>query len=228
MAIREAAVTSSSPAGTSRRRRRSPAEARQEILDAAGALLEEVRADEATVAAIMAKTTLSRKSFYVYFNDRAEMLASLVEPLRIDAQKTLAQWREAEDTVGAGRAALYSAALVYQHHGALLRALSEASQQDPEAARVWRAINDPVIEVAAQKIEEATAAGESKGLDAQATAMALVTMNVHFLLERLAGQPQADLESTVQTLTTIWERTIYQRDMPANPRPPGRNDARRG
>ena len=192
-----------------RRRRRTPVEAREEILEAARGLLGEVPAHEATVVAIMARTTLSRKSFYVYFRDRAELLTTLVSPLRADAVETLNAWREGSDAVSSGRIALGGAARSYHEHGPLLRALADAADRDPEAGAVWRSLIDPVVEVAQSKIEEATAAGESSGLDAQSTARALVAMNVAYFFEELAGKPEADVEAVLETLMTIWQRTIY-------------------
>ena len=194
-----------------KRRRRSPAEARGEIIDAATELLLEVPAHEVTVLAIMARTTLSRKSFYVYFRDRADLLASLVAPLRTEADATLRRWSEATSSIDAGRAALRSAAVLYREHGFILRALAEASQRDPEATRVWREVIEPVVAVATESIANATAAGESHGLDATATARALVTMNVHYMLDELVGKPDADLDRVVDTIVTIWERTIFLR-----------------
>jgi AcrR family transcriptional regulator len=160
----------------------------------------------------MARTTLSRKSFYVYFRDRAELLTALVSPLRADADVTLRAWRESADTVKAGRVALASAANVYQRHGQLLRALADAAGRDAEAGAVWRSLIDPVIDVAAAKIVAATAAGESSGLDPYATARALVSMNVAYFFDQLAGKPEANVQAVVDTLTTIWQRTIYNRD----------------
>jgi AcrR family transcriptional regulator len=60
----------SSSASSARRRRRAPEDARQEILGAARRLIAERPLHEVTVLAIMARTTLSRKSFYVYFRDK--------------------------------------------------------------------------------------------------------------------------------------------------------------
>jgi AcrR family transcriptional regulator len=173
--------------------------------------LEERPAHEVTVIAIMARTTLSRKSFYVYFRDRADLLASLVAPLRVEADAALQRWREATDSVPAGRAALRSAALLYLRHGVILRALAEASQRDADATRVWRQVIEPVVAVAAQTIADATAAGESYGLDPEPTARALVSMNVHYFFEQLVGNPSADIDATTATITAIWERTIYLR-----------------
>jgi AcrR family transcriptional regulator len=188
-----------------------PEDARREILDAAAALLKERPAPEVTVQAIMARTTLSRKSFYVYFRDRADLLASLLMPLRADADAGLARWRSASDSVDAGREALRSAAVLYRDHGALLRALAHASSHDPEIARVWQGAIDQVITVAREQIEAANRAGPHPPLAIESTARALVTMNVHYLLEQVAGDPNADVDRAVATLATIWERTIYLR-----------------
>src|SRR5207244_10350837 len=67
---------------TPTRRRRRPEEAEREILDAARQLLTERPWSEVTVGAVMGRTTLSRKSFYVYFRDRHELITKLVAPLR--------------------------------------------------------------------------------------------------------------------------------------------------
>lgn len=200
-----------SDSGKPPRRRRTPEAARQEIIGAARDLLAEVPVHEVTVAALMARTTLSRKSFYVYFRDRAELFAELVQPLRADADATLRQWRESDDTIGAGRAALASAAAVYHRHGTLLRALFDASGSDREAAQAWASFIDPVIEVAAEKIKRATSEGTSSGLTPLPTARALVGMNVAYFFSELVAKPNADVPAVVDTLATIWERTFYSR-----------------
>jgi AcrR family transcriptional regulator len=194
-----------------KRRRRRPEEARREILDAAEALLAERSAVEITVQAIMARTTLSRKSFYVYFRDRGDLFTNLLTPLRADADAALARWRIAFDNVEAGREALRSAAILYQEHGPLLRALAHAATQDPELARVWHGAIDQIVGVAEEQIEAVNRAGRHPPLEVERTARALVTMNVHYLLDQLAGNPEADADAVVTTLATIWERTIYLR-----------------
>jgi AcrR family transcriptional regulator len=194
-----------------KRRRRSPEQARREILDAAAELLTELPSHEVTVSAIMNRTTLSRKSFYVYFRDRAELIASLIAPLREQTDVAVEQWRNATDMIRAGREALRNAAVLYHRHGAVLRALAVASERDADAAEIWHAVIEPVIAVAAEKIAEATAAVNSAGLDPQATARALVCMNVHYFLERLVGAPVTEIDSAAATLAAIWERTIFLR-----------------
>jgi AcrR family transcriptional regulator len=200
------AATESPP----RRRRRKPEEAEREILEAAEALLREHPSHEVTVMAVMARTTLSRKSFYGYFRDRHELIARLVAPLRqeIDARaaELLAEPRDPREWM---RALFEEVARVYMEHGELLRALRESSGHDADAERAWREFTDPPIASLAERIRTETAAGRSAGLDPDATARALVTMNLGCFFEQLIGNPQADVDRLLDTLVEVWVRTIY-------------------
>ena len=193
-----------------RRRRRRPEEAEREILEAAEALLRERPSHEVTVSAVMERTTLSRKSFYVYFRDRHELIARLVAPLRagIDARTAdvVARYQEPRDIA---RALFAEVARTYTKHGELLRALRESSGHDEDAERVWREFTDPPIAQFAAFIRAETDAGRSTGLDPDATARALVTMNLACFFEQLIGRPDADTEKLLDTLVEVWTRTIY-------------------
>lgn len=193
-----------------RRRRRRPEEAEQEILDAAEALLRERPSNEVTVMAVMERTTLSRKSFYVYFRDRHELIARLVAPLREEIDARAAEVRATRDTPRDQMRALFSmVARVYMQHGELLRALRESSGLDEDAERAWREFTDPPIARMAALIREETEAGRSEGLDADATARALITMNLGCFFEQLIGKPRANPEPLVETLVEVWTRAIY-------------------
>src|SRR5919199_3905516 len=119
-----------------KRRRRSRTEAEREILEAAASLLREHPLHEVSVSAIMERTTLSRKSFYVYFRDRYELLTRLFAPLRreLDRANTLFLGRPVGDLIT--DAALRAVVGFFAGpNGALVRALHEASAYDEEAAR---------------------------------------------------------------------------------------------
>lgn len=186
------------------RRRRTPQDARQEILDAARQLIAERPLNEVTVGAIMERTTLSRKSFYVYFRDRSELVIALVRPLRAQADAALANWAGAADAVRAGRAALRAAADLYRQHGTIMRALFWASADDPDLAAARHDLTEPVIDTAARVIGPIAADPDPQRL--HATVRALVTMNVHSMLALPADATNADLDQLVDTLATIWER----------------------
>jgi AcrR family transcriptional regulator len=194
----------SSSAGPARRRRRAPEDARQEILDAARRLIAERPLHEVTVMAIMERTTLSRKSFYVYFRDRSELIVALVRPLRAGADAALAHWTGAADPVAAGRAALRAAAGMYREHGTILRALFWASADDPELAAARHDLTEPVVDTAVRAISPIAADPDPQRL--RATVRPLVTMNVHSLLALPSDATDTELDELVDTLASIWER----------------------
>jgi AcrR family transcriptional regulator len=154
--------------------------------------------------AIMERTTLSRKSFYVYFRDRSELIIALVRPLRAGADAALADWVGAADPVAAGRAALRAAAGMYREHGTILRALFWASADDPELAAARHELTEPVIDTAVRAISPIAADPDPERL--RATIRPLVTMNVHSLLALPSDATDAELDEFVDTLASIWER----------------------
>src|SRR5688572_32781664 len=144
-----------------KRRRRPREEAESEILEAAAALLRDHPLHEVSVSAIMEHTTLSRKSFYVYFRDRYELLTRLFMPLRreLDQANALFLGGPTGDLVADGRAALEAVARFHAgRDGALVRALHEATAYDDEAARVWREFNEPVIAAFTELVQREVAA----------------------------------------------------------------------
>ena len=160
--------------------------------------------------AVMEGTTLSRKSFYVYFRDRHELIARLVAPLRQEIDARAAEARAEHDAPRDQlRAVFLVVARVYMQHGELLRALRESSGQDEDAERVWREFTDPPIAAMATLIRGETGAGRSEGLDPDATARALITMNLGCFFEQLIGRPRARPGPLVELLVEIWMRTIY-------------------
>ena len=160
--------------------------------------------------AVMDRTTLSRKSFYVYFRDRHEMIARLVAPLRAELDARIAEaLAHHESPRDQGRASFLVIARFYMEHGELLRALRESSGHDEDAERVWREFTEPKIAEAAAYIRAETKAGRAHGLDADRVARALITMNLGCFFEQLIGKPSAEPEPLVETLVEVWQRTIY-------------------
>ncbi len=193
-----------------RRRRRRPEEAEREILEAAAELLRERPSHEVTVVAVMERTTLSRKSFYVYFRDRHELITRLVAPLRAEIDARAAEARASSDSPrDQMRAIFLEVARVYMRDGELLRALRESSERDSDARRVWREFTDPPTGRMADFIRAEIEAGRSQGLDADAIAGALITMNLGCFFDQLIGRKGARPEPLVELLVEVWMRVIY-------------------
>ena len=75
-----------------RRRRRTPAEAEREILEAAESFLRERPLRELTIDEVMAGTGLSRPAFYVYFKDRHALVLRLVQEIGRELQEMADRW----------------------------------------------------------------------------------------------------------------------------------------
>lgn len=155
------------------------------------------------VDAIMRRTTLSRKSFYVYFPDRFALLAGLFEPLGERFGEAHATFLEGTDLLEDGRAAMEAVARLFMEGGWLLRALADARDYDADARRLWDEIHEPLYEVFAEKI-----AAVAPDLDADLTARALLTMDIRLFLDR----PGEDLVALTDGLLRIWARTLLLRD----------------
>lgn len=187
-----------------KRRRRTPDEARAEILDAARELLAERGAAALNVAEVMKRTTLTRKAFYVHFDDRTALLLALLQPLRAQADAALEQWAPGDGFVTDGRAALEAAARTYREHGAALRAVFWSSGEDPDVVAVRAQLVEPIL--AAARIAVGQAGTPLR--EPEATAVALATMNVHVLLDHAPGATDAELARLTAALYDVWERTL--------------------
>jgi AcrR family transcriptional regulator len=199
-------------ASSNPRRRRRPEDAEREILDAAAEFLSRRPLSELTIGALMERTTLSRKSFYVYFRDRYELLARLVEPLGARRDEIVDALMQEEDRAQAGRGALVALAELYHRHGLVLRALAQASSEDEDARQAWRSFIEPVIAGHARFIEEEIERGLVHGpIDPEPTARALIGMNLQVFFDRLVDDPAGDPEEVADLLLVIWARALYGR-----------------
>jgi AcrR family transcriptional regulator len=196
-----------------KRRRRSPESAEREILDAAEALLRERPFRDLTIDDVMARTTLSRPSFYVYFRGRHELVVRLVEGIGGELYSSAASWLEGDGDPREGvREALEAVTAVYVRHGLALGAIADAADQDAEVEPIYRGLVQRFIDANAKRIAEESARGNIAGLDSQETARALVLMSERYFTETLGRLPQEPVEQVVETLTTIWLRVLYGAD----------------
>ena len=193
-----------------RRRRRSPEVAEQEIMDAAEALLRERPFRDLTVDEVMRRTDLSRPSFYVYFRDRHHLVLKVVERLQAQSAAMADIWYQAQ---GRGqdviREATAGVVAVFERHGAVLEALADAAADDPEVEAVHRRVLNFFIEATARHIEAEIEAGHMMPCNAWETARALSIMNDRYMVTVLGRNPTVAPEVVVDTIVTIWTRTLY-------------------
>jgi AcrR family transcriptional regulator len=203
-------AASQAPPRTTKRRRRTPESAEREILDAAEAFLRERPFRDLTVDEVMARTTLSRPSFYVYFRGRQELVVRLVEGIGGELYASARPWLEGDADPREGvRAALEAVADVYVRHGLALGAIAEAAEHDADVETIYRGLVQRFIDANARRIAEESERGNVTGLDSRETARALVLMSERYFTESLGRPPQEPVERIVDTLSTIWLRVLY-------------------
>ena len=192
-----------------KRRRRTPESAEREILDAAESFLRERPFRDLTVDEVMARTTLSRPSFYVYFRDRHHLMLKVVEHIGVELRTMSQRWYTGSGEGPAqAREAMEGFVEVYAQHGAVLRALAAAATDDPEVERVYIGLVHEFVDVTARHIEKEIAAGQVIPLDAKETARALCWMMERYLNSAM-GHERIKRDVVVDTLTTIWTRVLY-------------------
>jgi AcrR family transcriptional regulator len=194
-----------------RRRRRTPAEAEKEILDAAERFLRERPLRELTIDEIMADTGLSRPAFYVYFRDRHNLVLGLIQEIGGELFEMADRWLK---STGDGRkdlrAALEGVVAVYARHGPVLRGISDAAVDDPTVEAAYRGLIERFIDATANHIRAEARAGHiSRFKNARRTSAALVWMNERYLSTCLGGNPQVRPREVVETLHDVWLRTLY-------------------
>jgi TetR/AcrR family transcriptional regulator, ethionamide resistance regulator len=163
-----------------------------------------------TVDEVMARTTLSRPSFYVYFRDRHHLAVRLVEGIGAElfdmSERWLAGTGDPREEV---RSAFEGIGAVYEEHGFVLSAIADAAGHDSEVEATYRGLILRFVEASTARIEHDIAAGRTAGVDARETARALVWMSERYLNEALGRMPRTPVESVLEALSTVWVRTLY-------------------
>ena len=196
-----------------RRIRRRPHDARREILDAAEVLLAERPFLELSVDDLMARTSMTRSSFYHYFRSLDEVAIALMRRVQGEMMQATAPWLrvdyDGDPAVGLEQG-IRASAEVFARHGLVLSAIHEASFRYEAVEREWR---DGVLEDWIGAITAQVRAQRDRGLtrvaDAEEIARALLLMNTAVLVERLGKQPPDQPEAVGDTLAEIWIGALF-------------------
>jgi AcrR family transcriptional regulator len=193
-----------------RRRRRRAEDAELEILDAAENFLRTRPFHAMTVDDLMARTGLSRPSFYEYFHDRHALARKLVERMLALMFPMCDRWFSGTGAPEADlRSGFEGLVAVYREHGALMRALRDAAAQDRRVKNAYEIFINRMIEGTAVRIRSEIAAGRTAPLNPEETARALNLMGERYLADKLERDPTVASRTLVDTLVTIWMRVLY-------------------
>jgi TetR/AcrR family transcriptional regulator, ethionamide resistance regulator len=192
------------------RRRRKAEDAELEILDAAENFLRTRPFHAMTVDDLMARTGLSRPSFYEYFRDRYALARKLVERMLALMFPMSDRWFSGTGAPEADlRSGFEGLVAVYREHGPLMRALRDAAAQDRRVQSAYEIFIERMIEGTAARIGREIAEDRTAPLNPEETARALVLMGERYLADKLEREPAVASSTLVDTLLTVWMRVLY-------------------
>ncbi len=198
-------------------RRRKPSKGdltSQAILDAAEKLLADRDLTEITIDELTTGAGISRSAFYFHFESREAVLYLLAEKVLADLYAVAGAWTE--NRSGSAEEALTKAiagsVALWREHGPVLRAAVRARETSPTMTQFWSEMDRKFIRSVAARIDAERAAGAALPgpPTAKSLAISLVAMNdqIFYHHSRTRRSAATDRE-VVQTLTTVWLRSIY-------------------
>ena len=198
---------------SSRRVRRSPDEARAEILEAAEAALQDVELHALTVETLMERTGMTRSAFYHYFKGLDEVVMALFDRIEAEVSGAVDAWLSggaAEDRSAATVTHLTRMYEVWRAHANLMRAMEQAAGRSRIAYEQWRGrVVDGYIARTAAFIRREVDAGRSKAPDPDLLAGALILMNLSVATDQVRRTRPPSAERLGATVGRIWNAAIY-------------------
>ncbi|MEM1138772.1 MAG: TetR/AcrR family transcriptional regulator [Pseudomonadota bacterium] len=202
-----------------RRIRRTPEQARAEILGAAERLLNTHALTELRVEDLMSEAGMTRSAFYHYFADLNSVARGLLDRIEADIMEWVEAWvsmptGEAPAASGesAMRTVMEMGVQIFHQHRVLLTAIYGAVHADTALRSHWKAtIFEPFLGPVTDLVTRQKQAGLVDVVDPRATVEALLMMNERVLIERVPQVPEARRPLVADTIFQIWHRALYGR-----------------
>jgi AcrR family transcriptional regulator len=192
------------------KRRQAREETRRQILDITQEFLRERSFRDLSIEEIMSRTGHTRTVFYRHFEDIPALMLTLIAEVGAELVEMGAQWAGADSTSpDEARARLAGFIDFHVRNGALVRAVSEATHHDEAVAEAYAQMVEGFIALTAQTMQTRIDRGEMEPLDAPEIARALFRMLSGYLEDSLGRQPTTDPERVLETVWTIWTRTLF-------------------
>lgn len=182
---------------------------RQHLLAAGRAVFARVGYLGAEAGQIARKAGKSSGVFYIYFQNKDDLLANLVEEFRAELHQTLPGPLNAPEEIFSVLSAIWT---IYKKHASTFLALTEAASIDPSFAKISRTLRTYARNDFTHMIRERQRLGFCQGVDASYSGAALeITVN-YCLYEWLAqgtgnfrdeAQERIALETLVSLLRAV-------------------------
>lgn len=181
-----------------------------------------VRYADLSVEAIITAGGISRSTFYVYFDDKGDLLVAMAQDVIGDLLADGASWWElpVDGTREDLRKALRVPIDTYRKHRTILGAIAETAAYDPRAQEQQQNLIDQVVSALTTYIGDAQRAGVADAhLDAARTAQWLIWMIERGLYQLVGTASDDEVEHQLDSLVEIVWRVVYLSGRGAASRP---------
>jgi TetR/AcrR family transcriptional regulator, ethionamide resistance regulator len=181
-----------------------------------------VRYADLSVEAIITAGGISRSTFYVYFDDKGDLLVAMAQDVIGDLLADGASWWElpVDGTREDLRKALRVPIDTYRKHRTILGTIAETAAYDPRAQEQQQNLIDQVVSALTTYIGDAQRAGVADAhLDAVRTAQWLIWMIERGLYQLVGNADDDEVERQLDSLVEIVWRVVYLSGRGAASRP---------
>jgi AcrR family transcriptional regulator len=196
---------------SSRAQRRD--ETRDRLLAVAQRLLDQGESyTEISVERLVSEAKLSRSTFYVYFQDKGDLLRAWFTEVESEIASAARDWWAlgAQATRADLRAALEQVVRTYRPHTALMAAMYDAAAYDPAVRDLVRGMMDRNIAALRKHIRSGQAEGfVDPELPAEQTAAWLQWMAERGLHQLVRTAGDAEVEQLIDAYTAIVWNALY-------------------
>jgi TetR/AcrR family transcriptional regulator, ethionamide resistance regulator len=195
------------------RPRLSRDQVRERLVAATTELVRDRSFYELSVAEVTERAGIERTVFYRHFDDLGDLLlraaTEAIESL-YEAQVELDSGREAGD-LEVVREAIEPAVRVYERHGPVLRAVTEAGASNPRIAARGAELRRRFNELIAGSLGRLPSLTENPPSDLGESARALNLLNEAYLRDAFGREPRLSAEAAIRTLSEIWAAFLDRR-----------------
>lgn len=165
-----------------------------------------------SVERLITAVNISRSTFYVYFDDKGDLLRAMAEDVTRDLAEAGSSWFElpTDATRDDLRQALRPLFDTYRRHQTLLGAITEAASYDPRVREQHLALVDEAVRGLEGHIKTQQRAGAAPpDLDARRTAKWLTWMHERGLYQMVATASPAESRKLLDSMADLVWRTLY-------------------
>jgi len=165
-----------------------------------------------SVERLIKAVDISRSTFYVYFDDKGDLLGAMAQDVTRDLAEAGSGWFElaTDATKEDLREALRPLFDTYRRHQTLLGAITEAAGYDPRVREQHLVLVEQAVSGLCAQIELQQCAGTAPPeLDARRTALWLTWMHERGLYQMVGQASVREVDRLLDAMTDLVWRTLY-------------------